>query len=111
MPEDFVQSLWNPESYLKFLILLLTYPVWGPILKVMWREIQDALAPEGGVFGKQERRAIARRQPGMDPWVKVPLARTRRRGAPPASGPPAGRGGAGPRRGAPPPRLARRRGF
>lgn len=79
MPEDFWESLWNPVSYMKVAFLLFTYPIWGPILKIIWEEIQEALAPEGGVYGKRERREIRRRPAGLDPWVNVPLARHRQR--------------------------------
>lgn len=81
MPEGFWESLWNPESYAKVLILMFTYPLWSPVLKVMWQELQDALAPEGGLYGRREKRDVARRAPGLDPWVNVPLARQRRMGA------------------------------
>ena len=79
MSEEFWLSLWNPESYLKVLLVILSYPLWGPIVKIMWEEFQEAMAPEGGVFGRREKRDIAIRPPGANPWLNVPLAKHRGR--------------------------------
>ncbi len=83
MPDDFWSSLGSTESYLKFLIVFLSYPAWGPVMKVMWQEIQTAMSPEGGVYGHLEKKPIGRRPAGLDPWVNIPLAKRRGQGASP----------------------------
>lgn len=82
MPDDFWDSLGSTESYLKFLIVFLTYPLWGPVMRVMWQEIQLAMSPEGGVYGHLEKKPIGRRPAGLDPWVNIPLVKRRGPGAP-----------------------------
>ena len=75
MPDDFVKSLWNPESYIKLLIVVLTYPIWGAVLKAMWQETKHA-------FDVQDRDSDAAqsipRPPGEDPWVNIPRSSRRR---------------------------------
>ncbi len=75
MPEDFVRSFWNPESYIKLLIVILSYPLWGAVLKAMWQETRHA-------FQIQHRDSDSAqsipRPPGEDPWVSIP--RSPRRG-------------------------------
>jgi hypothetical protein len=113
---SFRESLGTPETYYKLLFLLLTAPIWFPVVKAMWKELQFALAPEGGLFGRDEQREVAVRAPGEDPWLNVPRARYRGRLAArtgsrqsPAPGPGAAARSA-PQRSAPV-RAARRRGF
>jgi len=69
----FLESFGTPESYIKLGVLAVTYPIWGRFLKVMWDEMKEALAPEGGLFARDERRAIRRRDPGLDPFQNIPL--------------------------------------
>ena len=105
-----VEEFFNAATLLKMVVLALAYPLWGPAAKAMWQELQDALAPEGGVYGKREKRSEIHRAPGQDPWLNIPLASHRQRlgGAiprpiePPARQP-EGRGSSGsarPKRGA-----------
>ena len=82
MPDDFWQSLGTTESYLKFLIVFLTYPLWGPIMKALWQEIQVSMSEEGGVYGHLDKKPLGRRAPGFDPWLNIPLAKRRGFGAP-----------------------------
>jgi hypothetical protein len=70
--KNLTDSLWAPESYLKLLFLAVTSPVWWPVLKSMWQEIQGALAPEGGFIGRS--RAVVRRPRELDPFQNLPLA-------------------------------------
>ncbi len=76
----FFESLWNPESYLKLLFLLVTSPFWWPIVAAMGREVKEALAPEGGLFGTEKKRPTAARPPSIDPFLNIPLSEWRARG-------------------------------
>ena len=66
-----LESFGSPESYIKLALLAVTYPIWGKIAKAMWAEIKESLAPEGGLWAREERRA-ARREPGLDPFQNIP---------------------------------------
>ena len=68
----FLQSLGSPESYIKLALIAATYPIWGRIAKVMWEEMKEALAPEGGLFAREQQRAVHRRDPGLDPFQNIP---------------------------------------
>jgi hypothetical protein len=69
-----VTSLWAPETYAKFLFLLLTAPFWWPLAKVMYAEILPALIAT-------EDAEVRRRPPGEDPFLNIPLASHRARRA------------------------------
>ena len=73
-----VASLWSPESWIKVVFLLVTSPIWVPVLRRMASEVQEVLAPEGGLFANREPRPIARRPAGEDPFLSIPLAARRR---------------------------------
>lgn len=66
-----LESFGTPESYIKLALVAATYPIWGKIAKAMWEEIKESLAPEGGLFAREERRAT-RREPGLDPFQNIP---------------------------------------
>lgn len=74
---DFWSSLINVEFIMKVAIVLAAYPLWGPIMRAFRREIQDALAPDGGLTGLGDRQEVAQRPPGLDPWISIPLASKR----------------------------------
>lgn len=76
--DSLVASLWSPESWIKVTFLLVTAPIWVPVLRRMAREVQDVLAPEGGLLANKPPRPIARRAPGEDPFLSIPLASRRR---------------------------------
>ena len=78
--DNFFELLWNPENWAKGILLLVTLPLWGPMVRALWRELQEVLAPEGGLYGKRKPRAIARRPAGEDPFLKIPLASRRSAG-------------------------------
>lgn len=40
------------ENILKYGLLIATYPIWWPILKTLWGELQVALWREGGLIGR-----------------------------------------------------------
>ena len=73
--ESIRESLGRPQLYLKLAFVLVTIPIWGPILKSMWRELSVVLDAEGGLFGNNAPRPIGERPPGLDPFVNVPRTR------------------------------------
>jgi len=79
--DSLTESLWSPESWFKVLFLLAFSPVWFPVIKSMWREVTEVLAPEGGLYANKTPRPIARRPIGDDPFLNIPLASHRRRQA------------------------------
>lgn len=72
--QNVIDNLGNTSSWLKLLFLLVTAPLWFPILRVMWREVNEVLAPEGGLYANKPARPIQRRAPGEDPFLNIPLA-------------------------------------
>ena len=79
--QNIFSNLGNTGSWLKLLFLLVMTPIWFPIVRVMWREVNEVLAPEGGLYANKPTREIRRRAPGEDPFINIPLAshRTQRR--------------------------------
>jgi hypothetical protein len=71
------------QRIIQFLFLAVTYPIWWPIAKLMYREIQGALMYEGGLFGSEptEKQLKQLRETyGGDyesPMVSIPWARAR----------------------------------
>ncbi len=71
MLDDFLNLL------VKGLLVLVTAPLWYPLVKAVWEEFNEAMAEEGGLFGRQPtareledvRRARATRP---DPLVNEP---------------------------------------
>ena len=80
--KSLISSLGNAESWIKLLLVLVTAPIWWPIARSLWQELQEALAPEGGVFGTRPRRPVAPRPTGQDPFESLVWA-TGRPGAAP----------------------------
>lgn len=65
---------------LRWILLIGAAPVWWPFLRTLWRDFDDALADEGGIFGRapgpRELERIRRRRAGQpDPLVSEPWAR------------------------------------
>ncbi len=89
--EVLVTSLFDPAFLIKALVLLAVMPIIWPAMKLIWEELNAALAPEGGVFGRRERTAVPKRPPSEDPWISVPLASHRSRGGGGAFSQPAAR--------------------
>jgi len=66
------------ELLIKGLLVLLTSPVWYPFLKAVWEELNEAMADEGGLFGRmptpKELEEIERERRGKadallhEPW-------------------------------------------
>ena len=42
----------NTEAF-KYTLLALTSPFWWPFVRELWRELNDILAEEGGLFGRK----------------------------------------------------------
>ena len=57
-------TVWNPVRWVQALLILLTIPLWMPIVRALWRELQEVLAPLGGVYGNRTPRPIRDRLPG-----------------------------------------------
>jgi hypothetical protein len=72
--DHLITSLWAPATYAKLLFLALTAPFWWPLARVMYREILPALNATGDA-------TPARRKPGEDPFLNIPLASHRARRA------------------------------
>jgi hypothetical protein len=96
---QYFESAIDFTFWFKVLIVMCFAPIWWPVLKAFGREIQTALADEGGLFGRTEKDEIAAREPEFDPWHCEP-----RTPASNLSGSRRGPGGATPKR-------ARRRRF
>jgi hypothetical protein len=65
---------------LRWILLIGAAPLWWPFLRTLWRDFDDSLAEEGGVFGRtpgpRELERIRARQAGRpDPLVSEPWAR------------------------------------
>ncbi|MFT5050120.1 MAG: hypothetical protein ACI8QZ_001514 [Chlamydiales bacterium] len=77
-------------TFLKYLILLLSAPVWLPFLRALWDELENALRDQGGLFGQEpsaEQLIEIRREQALeeDRVLNEPLAH-RRASTPPQSG-------------------------
>lgn len=66
------------KAILKWLLVVLSSPLWWPVLKTLWREANRMLVDDGGVFGAppnpleldERRREIAAEG---DPLIHEPL--------------------------------------
>lgn len=69
---------------LKYVLLIAAAPIWLPFAKALWEELNDALRPDGGLFGPEPTQAkrekildeIAREDPRV---VHEPLAHVQNR--------------------------------
>ncbi len=111
-------------TIIKYLLVLLTAPIWWPVARALWVEVNRMLADDGGVFGRLpdavERDQVRReKQARGEELVSEPIYSSQERdsnrralstGARAASGSGPGHGAQGPARpGAGPP--ARKTGF
>ena len=65
---------------LRWILLIGAAPIWWPFLRTVWRDIDEALADEGGVFGRApagreleqiQKRKAARPDPlHSEPWAR-----------------------------------------
>ena len=69
---EFFTSFRDPIFYVKIGLLLVTYPIWGPIVRALYQELKLALRPEGGVFGNERPGPIGARPRGLDPFLNIP---------------------------------------
>jgi hypothetical protein len=82
---------------LRWILLIGAAPLWWPFLRTLWRDFDDSLAEEGGVFGRppgpQELERIQQEKSERpdplisEPWVRRDATRSRRRSATEAAGP------------------------
>jgi len=68
---------------LRWILLIGAAPLWWPFLKTLWRDFDDTLAEEGGIFGrtpgpKELERIRARKRGIPDPLISEPWARPTR---------------------------------
>jgi len=105
--EYILEALWSPATAIKVFLILVSWPLWSPVLKMMWRETKEAFEVRDVRSDGTEQ--VVNRPAGQDPWLNIPRG-TRRGGGFPAArpAPPTARGGSGPRT---PSRPARRTGF
>ena len=54
----------------RILVIVLAAPIWWPVAKAMWAELNEGLASEGGLFGTGEVRQTARHE-GLG-WQSMP---------------------------------------
>lgn len=97
---------------LKALLVILTAPAWYPFLKAVWEEFNQAMAEDGGLFGRlptpRELEQIEREKLGKpdplvhEPWLtaeeRMAGRRTMRSSADSASGNKGARAPRGPQR-------------
>ena len=72
------------KKLIKFLLLAATTPLWLPFIKILWKDLNDAVRPDGGLYGEtpsKARRAEIEAELAKqdDPWVSEPLAHHRRK--------------------------------
>ena len=91
---EVVETLFEMQAFLKVVLLIVTYPIWGKVLRAMWQEIQRGLADDGGVFGTADIEG-GPRSPGEDPFLNIPRAQHRRGRPDPSANAAAPQGGAG----------------
>jgi hypothetical protein len=92
------------KDILRWVLLLGAAPIWIPFLRILWRDFNEALREEGGLFGRaptpRELEQIRREkltQPDTlvsEPWVRAGEKRVSRMRSPDSRGGP--RPGAGP---------------
>ena len=108
------------HELIRYVLVLLLMPFWFPFLRALWKELERAMRPDGGLFGRSlrtdERERIEReiRETEESPVVDEPLAH--HRGSRTAAGGAASRPGprspgAPGQSGATRPSVRRRQGF
>ncbi|MEW6071770.1 MAG: hypothetical protein AB1726_04120 [Planctomycetota bacterium] len=78
MLEALANALWAPATYFKLLLIGVTYPLWWPVLKLMWAETKGAFELIDARAG--DLRQVVHRAPGEDPWFHIPRPPRRRIG-------------------------------
>lgn len=83
------------KDLLRWVLLIGTAPVWWPFLRTLWRDFNDALREEGGLFGRrpsareleriQQERSQSPPTLTHEPWAHRETTRARR-AAPPRTG-------------------------
>jgi hypothetical protein len=52
------------NDFVKFLLLLVTAPIWWPFIRELWKELDGSLKAEGGLLGLPTQGRLTRRTPG-----------------------------------------------
>lgn len=92
------------KDLLRWLILIGAIPIWWPFLRTLWKDFNEALKDEGGLFGStptqreldeiREGRAGAPENLVSEPWVRAGERRNpRMKSAGTTRGGPSGSGG------------------
>jgi len=76
--DGWLDKIFDGATFKKMMIVLAFAPIWFPIAKAFWKEIQGALAPDGGFMGKEAAKDVEARPPALDPWLSVPRHARRR---------------------------------
>ena len=68
------------KEILRWVLLIGAAPIWLPFLRMLWKDFNDALAEEGGVFGRppslvEQERIKAERANAPDVLVSEPWAK------------------------------------
>jgi len=70
------ESFFNVQMVVKLGVLAVASPVWVPVVKAVWHELQQAMAADGGVFGRAKFE-MPPRERIHDPFWSIPLASQR----------------------------------
>ena len=75
--ERFGDYLTSSEFWFQTLVMVGLAPIWFPILKALYREIDRSLRDQGGIFGRtytavERKRLEARDDPTEEPLQSVP---------------------------------------
>jgi hypothetical protein len=83
------------KELLRYLLLIGAAPVWVPFLRTLWKDFNEALREEGGLFGSlpspREQEEIRREKAGKpdtlvsEPWVRSGEQRAPRMRSPSAA--------------------------
>ena len=102
-------SLSSTDFWFQVVVIVFCAPIWFPILRALYREIDRSLRPEGGVFAREytprEMQMIQEREEPRDPPLKsIPRVdavtqAARARGGAPSHGKSTGSGGSSKDRG------------
>ena len=62
----------------RLLVLLVTTPLWWPVMKALWEEVNWMLRDEGGVFGpipseRERRKLLEPLSKAEDPLIEEPI--------------------------------------
>lgn len=53
------------KEILRYVIVLVSAPIWVPFLRMLWRDFNDSLREEGGLFGRPPTQLERERNPAL----------------------------------------------